>query len=219
MENIKAVLFDFDDTIGNRNEYAYLFYEWFMSENVDGFNDDPILKEAILQDMMIFDQHSYVNKKYILEKIEEIYHLPVSHLDISKAFEENVYRFVKVSKENKEVLKTLKKKYRLGMITNGTSYGQRKKIGADLDLSLFDVVIISGDYESKKPDIRLFEAAVKKLNLKPEEIVFVGDGYSKDILGADRAGMKPIWIWPEDGRISRCDVPRIRKLKELLEIL
>lgn len=219
MENIKAVLFDFDDTIGNRNEYAYLFYEWFLSENIKGFNDDPILKEAVLQDIMTWDQHSYVNKKFILEKLYEVYKYDLRDIDISDIYEDNVHRFVKLSDEVKEVLNTIKSKYRLGMITNGTSHGQRKKISQDLDLSMFETIIISGDYGYNKPDIRLFEKAISDLNLKPEEIAFVGDSFSRDINGSYRAGMKPIWIWPEDGRIQKSDVIRIRSIKELPAVL
>lgn len=219
MENIKAVLFDFDDTLGNRNLYAYRFYDWLMSENVEGFNDDPILKEAILQDMMIWDQHSFVPKKTILEKVEETYHIPCKHLDVQQIFEDNIYRFVELGEDTKEVLEALKGKYKLGILTNGTKDGQRKKISTALNLSDFDVVIISGDYGYKKPDIRLFNEAVRQFGVLPEEIVYVGDSFGKDVMGAYRAGMKPVWIWPDDGRIQQTDITRIYRLKELLDIL
>ena len=219
MENIKAIIFDFDDTLGNRNVYAYKFYEWFMSENVEGFSDDPILKEAILQDIMIWDQHSYVPKSTIMEKVEDVYHLPVKDLDVKKAFEENIHRFVELLPDTLEVLESLKGKYKLGILTNGEKYSQRRKISAKLDLSIFDSVIISGDYGYHKPDIRLFNEAIRQLNLKPEEILFVGDSFGKDVRGALNAGMKAVWIWPEDGRIQQTNVPRIYRLKQLLDLL
>lgn len=220
LNNIKAIVFDFDDTLGNRNRYAYDYYDYFMSKNVEGFNDDPILKEAILQDMMIWDQHSFVPKKTILEKVEETYHLPVKDLNVQKDFEENIYQFVRLSDDALTVIKTLKDKgYKLGILTNGTKDGQRKKITTAIDLSLFDSVIISGDYGYKKPDIRLFNECIRQLNVLPEEIMFVGDSFGKDILGAYRAGMKPVWIWPNDGRIQNTSIPRIYEIKEILNLL
>ena len=50
---IKAVLFDFDDTLGDRNGYAYLFYQSVLEKHFKDVCEDKLLKEAILQDMGI----------------------------------------------------------------------------------------------------------------------------------------------------------------------
>ena len=50
---IRAVLFDFDDTLGNREEYAYAFFKDIIEENTD--ITDPLEKEAVLQDLMLWD--------------------------------------------------------------------------------------------------------------------------------------------------------------------
>ena len=47
----------------------------------------------------------------------------------------------------------------------------------------------------------------------------VGDNFANDVYGAINAGMKAIWIWPDDGRPMNYDVARIYKLDELLELL
>jgi len=49
----------------------------------------------------------------------------------------------------------------------------------------------------KKPDVRLFEMAMKKLSVQPEESVYIGDNPSKDLVGAKKAGMKFILFRPE----------------------
>ena len=41
----------------------------------------------------------------------------------------------------------------------------------------------------KKPDVRLFDMAMKKLMLKAEESVYIGDNPQKDLVGAKKAGM------------------------------
>jgi putative hydrolase of the HAD superfamily len=52
--------------------------------------------------------------------------------------------------------------------------------------------IFSSRFGFKKPDIRLFELAMKKLGVKPEESIYIGDNPQRDLIGAKRAGMRCI---------------------------
>lgn len=54
-----------------------------------------------------------------------------------------------------------------------------------------------GDYGIQKPDRRIFEIAAERLGLPVSEIAFVGDTFYKDISGAIRAGMMPVWMCVE----------------------
>lgn len=54
----------------------------------------------------------------------------------------------------------------------------------------FNFVITLGDYKLRKPHKTPFNIALKNLNLKPEEVLFVGDNLEKDIKGDKKAGMK-----------------------------
>ena len=65
---IKAVLFDFDDTLGDRNGYAYLFYQSVLEKHFKDVCEDKLLKEAILQDMMMWEEKGDTNKNYPVEK-------------------------------------------------------------------------------------------------------------------------------------------------------
>ena len=62
---MKAVFFDFDDTLGNREIYAYRCYKDILKQHCH--IEDPIEFEAVLQQVMIFDQHGDVNKAYVAE--------------------------------------------------------------------------------------------------------------------------------------------------------
>jgi len=48
----------------------------------------------------------------------------------------------------------------------------------------------------RKPDKRIFELALNKLNVKPEETLFIGDDIVKDIGGCQNAKIKGIWFNP-----------------------
>ncbi len=56
------------------------------------------------------------------------------------------------------------------------------------------MVFTSEDAKSYKPRPELFEIALKETNLKPQEIVHIGDSLNSDIKGASNLGINTIWI-------------------------
>jgi len=62
---------------------------------------------------------------------------------------------------------------------------------------LFDVTIFSSIAEFKKPDLRIYQLAMKNLQVRENECVYVGNGGSNEIEGAFKAGLFPILILPE----------------------
>jgi putative hydrolase of the HAD superfamily len=61
----------------------------------------------------------------------------------------------------------------------------------------FQHKILSSHYGYKKPDVRLFQTAMKKLRVKPEESLYIGDNLRKDLVGAKKAGMRFIYFGQE----------------------
>jgi putative hydrolase of the HAD superfamily len=62
----------------------------------------------------------------------------------------------------------------------------------------FKFKILSSRLGFKKPDVRLFDIAMRELMARPEESVYIGDNPQKDLIGAKRAGMKFILFGPEN---------------------
>jgi putative hydrolase of the HAD superfamily len=56
----------------------------------------------------------------------------------------------------------------------------------------FKLRILSSCLGFKKPDVRLFDLAMEKLKVRPEESVYIGDTLHRDLVGAKGAGMKCI---------------------------
>ena len=56
------------------------------------------------------------------------------------------------------------------------------------------MVFTSEDAKSYEPRSELFEMALKETNLKPQEIVHIGDSLNSDIKGASSLGINAIWI-------------------------
>lgn len=74
--------------------------------------------------------------------------------------------------------------------------GDRDDIETALEYSGLgiDDFLCSEDATYYKPDIKIFEAMVEKLNLKPDEILHVGDSIAHDIIPAKSIGMKTAYL-------------------------
>jgi len=118
-------------------------------------------------------------------------------------------------------LKALQGNYKLALVSNGVSDLQWEKIkGANLS-RYFDSVIISGEVGVGKPEPRIFELALECLGVCPEETVMVGNSLTRDIIGAQKAGIRAIWI-NRPGVDCKEDVnpdATITSLSELSEVL
>ncbi len=82
----------------------------------------------------------------------------------------------------------------------------------------FQVVIDSHLVGVEKPDPRIFHLALAQTQTRPEQAVFVGDIYGIDVLGAERAGIRPLLL-DMLGCYEGVDCEKIRHLGELLVIV
>jgi putative hydrolase of the HAD superfamily len=98
------------------------------------------------------------------------------------------------SEGSEELLKLLKKYYKIGIITNNLKSEQQNKLQYLEFEKYIDVMITSEEARISKPDPNIFRLALKKLNVKPEETVMIGDSWEHDIMGAKAAGLKCIWL-------------------------
>jgi putative hydrolase of the HAD superfamily len=98
--------------------------------------------------------------------------------------------------QTQEMLAQLKGRHRLAVVSDAQSaYGLPELRAAGL-ANYFASIVISGDYGYRKPDARLFQAALTELQVCPEEAIFVGNDRFRDVLGARQAGMKTILFCP-----------------------
>ena len=220
MENVKAVFFDYDNTLGNRYLASYNAYKELVNEHSNLPKDD-LLREAVVQDMMTADQCGNVNFAYTCRKVTKKFNFRFFIEDPDNWWNDNFYRFAVINKGTLDLLMYLKRKgYRLGVITNGSAFSQRNKIRHIGIEDFFEAIIVSGDYDFKKPQKELFLEALKAFDLPAEECLYVGDTFSNDIYGALKAGMQAVWIWPDNiSRPIEYPVHKIHNMSELKEIL
>ncbi len=96
----------------------------------------------------------------------------------------------------KEFLEHLKNNgIRTGVISN-IAYAPTvvaERINNLLPENAFEFIITSSNYMFRKPNKRIFDLALEKAELAPEEVWYIGDQYECDIKGALNAGLFPVW--------------------------
>jgi putative hydrolase of the HAD superfamily len=94
----------------------------------------------------------------------------------------------------KQGLDQLKKGYRLGIVSNA----QEAFTLSELDLyglrPYFETIVLSSREGVKKPNSRIFQAALDHLGIGPQQAAFVGNDLFADVLGAGKLGMKTIYL-------------------------
>ncbi len=123
-----------------------------------------------------------------------------------------------------DCLAELHRVYKIGIIANqnpGTA-GRMKQYGISQYL---DLIIASAEEGIEKPDLRIFELALKQADCLPENVVMIGDRLDNDIAPAKRMGIKTIWIRQGFGGmgnpLTEEEIPDccVNDLRELLELL
>ena len=97
------------------------------------------------------------------------------------------------------ILDQLQKKYRLAAVSDAQklwAIPELRMTGLD---AFFETAVISGDLGFRKPDSRLFEIALRRLRLAPDEVIFTGNDMFRDVYGAHRAGLKTVFFKSNQG--------------------
>jgi 2-haloalkanoic acid dehalogenase type II len=116
---------------------------------------------------------------------------------------------------------TLSKLKQMGVKTGLITTAFEKEITfilgkANLDKRLFDVIVGADTVGKMKPHPDVFKYALKKLNVKPAEALFIGDEMEADCRGAEKVGIEAILIQRKHGKtMKNFTLRKINKLKEV----
>ncbi|MGE7881784.1 HAD family hydrolase [Bacillus sp. NPDC094077] len=193
------MLFDLDDTLLDRDMAVDKLFSIIL-EKFYGDVKQHLVKNEMLQKFKKYDKKSYGHndKVKVLESFfDEFppkYRLPRNY--IQDFWNNNFPYCFSINQNTINILNTLKMHVKVAIITNGSTERQKAKIINTNLNSCFDTIIISEEVGCSKPDKRIFELALNKLNVQPEDTLFVGDDLEKDIGGCHNANIKGIWFNP-----------------------
>jgi putative hydrolase of the HAD superfamily len=119
-------------------------------------------------------------------------------------------------------IRQLHSKYRLAIISDAQTPYALPELHATGLSGYFDPIIISGDIGYRKPDLRLFSAALSAMNMDPSEVLHVGNDMYRDIYGAQRLKLKTVFFQSNQGAQEREGVKPdyiVYKFPELLNAI
>ncbi|MFD0674879.1 HAD family hydrolase [Cohnella sp. GCM10027633] len=220
MNNIKAVLFDLDNTILDRVTTFNNFVNAFVNTYFQHLEET----KHIIDRMIDLDQDGYKDKNEWFEELlaELPWNTKPEITELLEYYKVHYVTNATLMEYAVEILQLARLKYKVGLITNGRTIIQYGKIDQLGIRDHFDLIIVSEEAGIKKPNAKIFEMAIERLGLSPEQCLYIGDHPINDIDGAGRAGMETIWFevnqpWREEVGIRPKHT--IKHLSELAVIL
>jgi len=195
---IRCITFDLDDTLWEckpviiRAEQR--FYDW-LSQHY------PKITERYSFDQMLTHRMAYMKARpelhHDLTRLRKLWLASLAddaHYDQSLV--EQGFRVFWLARNEVEfyhgaidILEQLAKEYTLGVITNGNADVNHIGVG-----DLFSFSVHAEEAGAAKPHPDIFQLALKKANLPPQQVLHIGDDPDKDVRGAKKAGMLAIWV-------------------------
>lgn len=171
---MNAVLFDVDGVLIDSSEANLRFYQNLLFQIGQKRIAESKIRPFLSHTMA--DMIKYFYPDLSQERIQTACSLTIKTYPSFRCF-------IKLEKNVKPVLRQLKKKYQLGVVTNriNTKILDYFKISG-----FFQVFITCQDCQQPKPHPEPLLLAVKKLKTKPQKAVYIGDS-KLDEIAAQRA--------------------------------
>lgn len=241
---IRLVLFDLDDTLFNATELIKFARTDALNSMIKlGLNIDLreglILLGEVVQAYgsnhphhfdILLRRLNHLNPKYLDEIPPEklsaaaviAYHkVKVKHI---KPYKDVIPTFLKIKKAFSPEIK-------IGILTDGVPIKQYEKIlRLNLDKHL-DIITISDEIGIRKPNPKLWEFAIQKMNVDARSTLYIGDRLDRDVIPAKSVGIHTVLIhrggkYDPHGKNGHTNEPQsdepdyhIDKLGEVIDII
>ena len=191
MKNIKAIIFDAYGTLFDVNSAA--------EKCKDKIGD----KWEPFANYWRTTQLEYTWLRSLMGRHKDFWQVTEDSLDKSmKAFSIdlsmrnellNLYKVLSPFKEVPDVLKTLKKKFKLAILSNGTPSLLNELVNSNNLNNIFDDLFSIEQVEVYKPDSKVYDIPIKKYQIQKDEVVFLSAN-TWDVSGGGNYGYKAIWV-------------------------
>lgn len=162
-----------------------------------------------------FKVNYYANTQNV--SFENVFKMVTSQFNDSEEARNHILDLIKSNNEkyhlNDElvnIIKELKNRgYKIALLSNN-SIELRDRLKDDGIIDLFDGIIISAEVGLQKPQPEIFDILFTKLDVKPNEVVFIDDTL-KSLEGADNIGYVPVLY--KDNELLKKDLSNILEIK------
>jgi putative hydrolase of the HAD superfamily len=201
-----GVLFDLDETLIDRTATVRRYAAQFFSEHSKRIGLD---ESGFIRRFMTLDGNGYVARPVFFASVAaEFPGVGMNAGDIETHYSGAAWSSPVVIEGARAGLRALGRAgVPLGIVSNGGSANQRRKLENTGLGVLVDSVFISEEVGVKKPAAEIFMAASEALDIEPRSSWFVGDHPLLDIRASHEQGFRAIWVrrstpWPAE--VSPC---------------
>jgi len=204
---IKNVLFDFGDTLVQASpEYSQdncllcLANDLAKNGILVSLEDVKKAYETIYKEIHARNSLREVTYDVVLSRTLSLcgYSLNPSGKAVAEAAEAFMECWMQAKTMEKSVpfiLRRLKEKYALGVVSNlQYSPAVRKTLERFGVADYFDAIIVSADVGWRKPSPKIFRKALQTMGISASETVYVGDELDHDVEGAKKVGMHTVLL-------------------------
>lgn len=111
--------------------------------------------------------------------------------DCDAALQDLFVSAIRIDEATVRFLDSLRRRMPVGLVSNYPCPAALRRSLRETGIDgLLDPIVISGDVGRVKPHPTVFEAALRPLGIAPERVLFVGDRWDLDMLGARGVGMR-----------------------------
>ena len=223
----KAVIFDLDDTLFDRNAAQIKVVE-VIAERLPQISHGRSM-ERLIEAFMESDRLSFVDYQagapsdglrerrsgYFLE----ILGVKGDYVDIITEIYVRDYPTANIPIDGAvPLVMEISKTYPVAVVSNGLPDVQYKKIEAIGLREVFACVVLSEEIGIRKPDSQIFCYTADLLHVQPSDCLYVGDSYINDIVGAKTAGMQACWFNRESIESDNMNIQADFVITNLIEL-
>jgi len=202
MENVEVLWFDLGYTLVRQDREKQM--KQYLYENGYNVSQDFLEKAYHLADKKFMRKKHEYGEMFSLEFYRKYLSNLIKYLEI-KLTPEKLIDCVLNNKKNRkstwscfefthDTLSKLKEEgYTLGLLSNW-DHTARKVLKENELEQYFDHIVISSEIDIEKPDIRIFEHAIKICGKGAERCLYIGDNFYDDVIGSSRVGMNSVLI-------------------------
>jgi len=219
---IKSVIFDLDNTLIDFMAMKRHSCEAAISAMIDA-GLDAEKEKAIKELFALYDKYGLEEKtifQKFLKKVDKKINYEILASGIV-AYRRVRTGFLEPYPHVAQVLFELKRRgIKLAIVSDAPRLKAWIRLVSMKLNHLFDVVVTFDDTKKMKPSTKPFEVAFKKLKLKPQQCLMVGDRPERDIKGAKKLGMATCFAKYGNPKATASEADyEIDDIKELLEIV
>ena len=194
MRRPRALFLDLDNTLVDRQAALRSYLRDWLELHVPGADPQALIDEAAHVDDWGYTEREDFHRWWCARVAA--HGLRVSPQEFWEDFRAHLADHVRPIPGLSEVLEDLARRHELVLVSNGGGPNQRAKLAAARLTERFDPerVLISGELGAWKPSPAIFEQALARVGLPPQECVMIGDDLMRDIAGAQPLGLRTCWV-------------------------